>query len=221
MSDVATASSLALLSSPLSALNLNSDTLYYGLNFKATQAVLPGMMNRLRKNKGDMDLDIACVLYDKKCNLVDTVWFKSLRDSSESIRHQGDSLNGKDRGMNALYEGSVDPEIIELRLNAVPSYVTHIDLVLTSYKGQPLRRIEAGKLHLSDDEGNPAFEIDLRTLPAKCNGLWVAHLRREVDDWHLTLQVLPTDSNDIPKIAAFVSAELARSLPQPSVGRAL
>ena len=221
MSEVTSVSSLALLSSPLSALNLNSDTLYYGLNFKATKAILPGMINKIRKNEGDMDLDIACMLYDKKCNLVDTVWFKSLRDSSESVRHQGDSLNGKDRGKQALYEGSVDPEIIELRMKKIPTFITHIALVLTSYNGQPLRRIEAGKLHLSDDEGNPAFEIDIRTLPAKCTALWVAHLRREVEDWHLTLQVLPTDSNDIEKMASFVSTELARSLPQPSAGRAL
>lgn len=221
MSEVASVSSLALLSSPLSALNLKSDTLYYGLNFKATQAILPGALNKIRKNKGDMDLDIACMLYDNNCNLVDTVWFKSLRDSSESVRHQGDSLNGKDRGKQALFEGSVDPEIIELRLSSVPAIVTHIALVVSSYYGQPLRRIEAGYLHLSDDEGNPAFEIDLRTLPAKCNGLWVAHLRREVEDWHLTLQVLPTHSNDLEKMASFVSTELARSLPKSGIGRSL
>lgn len=207
------AAPLSLVSDTLSALGLRLEALHYGLNFKATEATLPGLMNKIRKNQGEMDLDISCMLYDAKSNLLDTVWFKELRDSSETVRHQGDSLNGKDRGKQAEYEGSVDPEQIVIRLASVPSHVAHIALVLSSYYGQPIRSIEAGSLHLSDDEGNVAFNVDLTTLPPDCNALWVAHLRREIDDWHLTVQNLPTDSNNIPQMAKFISHELRRSLP--------
>ena len=207
------AAPLSLISDTLSTLGLRSEVLHYGLSFKTTKATLPGLMNKIRKKQGEMDLDISCMLYDAKSNLVDTVWFKELRDSTETIRHQGDSLNGTDRGKQAEYEGSVDPEQIIIRLASVPSHVAHIALVLSSYYGQPIRSTEAGHLHLSDDEGNVAFNVDLTTLPPNCNAVWIAHLRREIDDWHLTVQNLPTDSNNIPKMAKFISHELSRSLP--------
>lgn len=210
------AAPLSMVSDTLSTLGLNSNTLYYGLNFKATEAALPGFINKIRKNKSEMDLDIACILYDVKCNLVDTVWFKALRDSAESVRHQGDSLNGKDRGPQAKFEGPVDPEQIIIRLSQVPTHVSHISMVLSSYYGQPIRKIKAGSLYLSDDEGNLAFELDLTSLPENCNALWIANLRREVDDWHLTVQNLPTDSNNIPKMAHFIGQDLGRSLPVES-----
>lgn len=209
----APADNRSIVTDTLRRLGLNSDTLHFGLNFKATKATLPGFINRLRNNQSAMDLDISCMLYDRRCNLVDMVWFKALRDSSGAVRHQGDSINGKDRGEQALYEGPVDPEIITIKLAEIPEHVVHVALVLTSYYGQPLKKIEAGHVHLSDDEGNSALELDLTTLPEQCNALWVASLRREIDDWHLTEQNLSIDSPHLPKVASWVSHELARSLP--------
>lgn len=203
----------ALVSDTLSNLGLTTSTLFYGLKFKPTTAPLPGFTNKLRKKRSGMDLDIACMLYNERCELMDLVWFKSLRDQSEAIRHQGDSLSGKDRGQQALFEGSVDPEQIEIRLHKLPQEVVHIALVLTSYYGQPLCAIEAGTVLLSDDEAHQAFALNLKSLPSSCNALWVGHLRREVDDWHLSLQNLAMPDNNIPKMAESICHELARSLP--------
>lgn len=206
-----------LVSDTLYNLGLNSDMLVFGLNFKATTAPLPGFINKLRKNESAMDLDISCLLYDNRCNLIDKVWFKQLRDRSSAVRHQGDSINGKDRGEQALYEGPVDPEMISIRLAKLPEQVTHISFVLSSYYGQPLKQIQAGKVYISDDEGNLAFELNLTHLKEPCQALWIANLRREVDDWHLTVQNLATESNNLNKIASFISHELARSLPLASI----
>lgn len=204
---------MGLVSTSLTALGVNQDMLLYGLNFKASKAVLPGFINKLRSREAAMDLDIACLLYDARCQLVDQVWFKKLRDDSGAVRHQGDSLNGKDRGERALYEGPVDPELITLRLAKLPEQVCHIALVLSSYYGQPLPQVEAGEIYLSDDEGNIAFEVNLTLLSNPGNALWVANLRREVDDWHLSVQNLPTNSNNLVEMAKFIGHELARALP--------
>jgi len=40
-------------------------------------------------------------------------------------------------------------------------------------------------------------------------------LRREVDDWHLTLQTLPLPATDLSTAAQEVAHELARALPVP------
>ena len=71
------------------------------------------------------------------------------------------------------------------------------------------------EIHLSDDEGNRAFDINLKQLPADCHTLWVASLHREVGDWHLILQNLPLPAKDLAKAAQEVAHELARALPVP------
>lgn len=204
-----------LLSDSLTALGLDTDTLFYALNFDFTapDTKKKSKLSRLKQNQGAMDIDIACVLYDDNCTINDIVWFKQLRDKAESIRHQGDSLNGKDRGEQAMYHAPLDQEQIRLYIDKIPAHIRHIGLIASSYYGQPLGKVHAGEVHLSNDEGNRAFTVNLKQLPRDCHSVWVAHLRREVDDWHLTLQNLPLSENDLSKAAQQVAHELARSLP--------
>ncbi len=212
--------SLPLLSDHLSALGLTADTLFFALNFDFTspEPKSKSKLKRFKQNQGALDIDIACVLYDDNCTISEMVWFKQLRDKAESIRHQGDSLNGKDRGEQALYNAPMDQEQIRLYLDKVPSHINQIGLLASSYYGQPLGKVSAG-IHLSDDEGNRAFEVNLKQLPRDCNAVWIAILRREVDDWHLTLQNLPLSETDLQKAAQQVAHELARALPIPQTAR--
>lgn len=206
-----------LLSDSLSALGLTADTLFFALNFNFTppEPKGKGKMKRFKQNQGAIDIDIACVLYDDNCTIDDMVWFKQLRDKTESVRHQGDSLNGKDRGEQALYDAPLDQEQIRLYLDKIPAHINHIGLLASSYYGQPFGKVQSGEIHLSDDEGNRAFEVNLKQLPRDCKAVWIASLRREVDDWHLTLQNLPLSENDLQKAAQQVAHELARALPVP------
>ncbi|MBP2281212.1 tellurium resistance protein TerZ [Psychrobacter sp. PL15] len=208
-----------LISGSLAALGLTADTLFFSLNYKFTKTDPKGMMKRFKQNQGTIDLDLACVLYDDKCTINDIVWFKQLRDKSETVRHQGDSLDGKDRGEQALYHAPLDQEQIRLYLNKIPAHINHIGLIASSYYGQPFRAVDSGEMHLSDDEGNRAFEVSLKQLPHGCSAIWIASLRREVDDWHLTLQNLPLTDTDIQKAAQQVAHELARALPMPQTAR--
>ena len=208
-----------LLSDSLKGLGLDAGTLFFGLNYEFTKIEQKGLFKKLKKrfnkNASSMDLDLACVLYDDNCTISDMVWFKQLRDKAESICHQGDSLNGKDRGDQAMYLAPLDQEQIRLYLDEIPAHITHIALIANSYHGQPFTRVKKGEIHLSDDEGNRSFEVNLKQLPRDCVTLWVAHLRREVDDWHLTLQNLPLPSTDLAIAAQEIAHELARALPIP------
>ena len=212
---MSTPTSAVLLSSSLSALHLKTDTLFFALNYEFTKTKPKGMLKRFNKNKGTIDIDLACVLYDDNCTIIDMIWFKQLRDKVESVKHQGDSLNGKDRGEQAMYLAPLDQEQIRLSLEKVPLNITHIALIANSYHGHPFSRVKKGEIHLSDDEGNRCFEVNLKQIPRDCTTLWVAHLRREIEDWHLTLHNLPLSAEDMVEAAQGVSHELARALPIP------
>ncbi len=201
------------LSESLSALGFATDRLFFAMNYQFTPPKATGLKKRLKQNDKAIDVDIACVLYDDDCVIDDIVWFKQLRDKAESVRHQGDSLNGKDRGEQALYNAPLDQEQIRLYLDHIPAHIRHVATIVHSYIQQPLAGVEAGEVHLSDDEYNRAFTVDLKQLPRDCYGLWVANLRRGVDDWYLTVQQLPLAAEDIEKLAQQVAHELARALP--------
>ena len=201
------------LSESLSALCFATDRLFFAMNYQFTPPKATGLKKRLKQNDKAIDVDIACVLYDDDCVIDDIVWFKQLRDKAESVRHQGDSLNGKDRGEQALYNAPLDQEQIRLYLDHIPAHIRHVAMIVHSYNQQPLAGVEAGEVHLSDDEYNRAFTVDLKQLPRDCYGLWVANLRRGVDDWYLTVQQLPLAAEDIEKLAQQVAHELARALP--------
>lgn len=204
-----------LLSESLKGLGIDAGTLFFALNYEFTKIESKGLLKRFKKNKEAIDIDLACVLYDTHCTIHDIVWFKQLRDRAESVKHQGDSLNGKDRGEQAMYLAPLDQEQIRLSLEKVPLNITHIALIANSYHGHPFSRVKKGEIHLSDDEGNRCFEVNLKQLPRDCTTLWVAHLRREIEDWHLTLHNLPLSAEDMVEAAQGVSHELARALPIP------
>ncbi|AMT96627.1 MAG: TerD family protein [Psychrobacter sp.] len=204
-----------LLSESLKGLGIDAGTLFFALNYDFTKIESKGLLKRFKKNKEAIDIDLACVLYDTHCTIHDIVWFKQLRDRAESVKHQGDSLNGKDRGEQAMYLAPLDQEQIRLSLEKVPLNITHIALIANSYHGHPFSRVKKGEIHLSDDEGNRCFEVNLKQIPRDCTTLWVAHLRREIEDWHLTLHNLPLSAEDMVEAAQGVSHELARALPIP------
>lgn len=204
-----------LLSDSLKGLGLDAGTLFFALNYEFTKIESKGLFKRFKKGKDAIDIDLACVLYDNHCSIHDIVWFKQLRDKAESVKHQGDSLNGKDRGEQAMYQAPLDQEQIRLSLDKIPAHITHIAMIANSYHNHPFSRVEKGEIHLSDDEGNRCFEVNLKQLPRDCTMLWVAHLRREIDDWHLTLQNLPLPAEGIAEAAQEVAHELARALPIP------
>ncbi|GAA0320323.1 TerD family protein [Psychrobacter aestuarii] len=202
-----------LVSDNLTALGMNRELLLFAMNYDADKVESKGLLKRFKQNQGMIDIDIACAMYDAQCQLQEMVWFKQLRDKAESVRHQGDSLNGKDRGEQAMYHAPFDQEQIRLYLTSVPKHIKHLALLVSSYHGQPFSGVNAGELHVGDDEGNHLIDINLKQLPKDCQSLWVASLHREIDGWYLTAQSLPLSDHALDAAAEQVAYELARTLP--------
>ncbi|PNK59723.1 TerD family protein [Psychrobacter sp. FDAARGOS_221] len=194
----------------LSELPIQGSTLLFGLNFQYTKVSKKGLINRIKGNTQTLDMDLSCLLFDDKLELVDTVWFKQLRDNSEAIRHQGDSLNGKDRGAAAQMDRNVDMETIELRLSRLPESVTHVALLLSSYYNLPIRQVERGNIYISDDEGNEVYTSDLTLLSHENSAVCIAILSRELGEWRLTIKDLVLGSPNIEKMTQEVQRELGR-----------
>lgn len=194
----------------LSELPIEGNTLLFGLNFKYTEVVKKGFINRIKKNTVTLDIDLSCVLFNSHLQAVDKVWFKQLRDNSEAIRHQGDSLNGKDRGAAAELDRNVDVETIELRLGRLPQTVSHVALIVSCYNGYPIRQLERGNLYISDDEGNEIYATDLTLIGNDSAAFCVALLSRELGEWRYTQSLMALSDHKIDKMIEQIQRELAR-----------
>lgn len=161
----------------LSALGL-SHTLYFSMDYTFTKVPLTGWLNKFKKKTRPMDVDIACLLFDKNGDIVEKVWFKQLRDTAEAIRHKGDDIHGRRPGKTPHLDGLQDLEQIELRLDKVANEIAQIALIVNSYTGDPLAKLVDGEVLLKDDEANQALHINLLQLDKNCHTLLVANLKR-------------------------------------------
>lgn len=194
----------------LSELPLHTHNLLFGLNFKYTNVEKKGVISRLKGKTQPLDIDLSCILLDQNFNVVDTVWFKKLRDESEAIRHLGDSLDGRDRGDMAEFDRSFDVETIELRLPQLPSNINHIALIVSSYNGHSIKSVERGDMYISDDEGNEVYTTDLTLLNTNTSAIYVATLSRDFSEWRFTINNFPLESNKMVNMTEQVIKELAK-----------
>lgn len=81
-----------------------------------------------------IDLDASCLMMDAQKNIVDTVWFRQLKSKDGSVVHSGDNLTG---------EGDGDDEVIKVDLTRLPSNVTQLVFVISSFRGQTFDKVES------------------------------------------------------------------------------
>ncbi len=180
------------------------DDLYLSLNYHYIKIPKKGFIARYKKQKVPLDIDLACALYDIEGNLVDLVWFKKLRDDSESIIHHGDEMHGyrskderiihrqakkqhkedpieahPEQHIRELHELSpIDLETIHIQLAKLPKNIHQVALLATSYQDSPMYQVPIGTIELEDVEGNSALRVDLTYLPKDCTSLWLCSLLR-------------------------------------------
>ncbi len=77
----------------LSEIGLIND-LYLSLNYHNIWIDKTGWLAKFKKKQVPLDIDLACVLFNQAGEQIDLIWFKNLRDKSESICHFGDHLHG-------------------------------------------------------------------------------------------------------------------------------
>ncbi len=95
-----------------------------------------------------VDLDASCALYDTSKNLIDVVYFGSLRSKDGAIRHSGDDLTGDMDGDDGL-----DNEIITLDFTRLNPAVNHVAFVLNSFRGHDFGTIPFASIRIY--EGTP------------------------------------------------------------------
>lgn len=95
-----------------------------------------------------VDLDASCALYDASGNLIDVVYFGSLRSKDGAIRHSGDDLTGDMDGDDGL-----DNEIITLDFTRLNPAVNHVAFVLNSFRGHDFGTIPFASIRIY--EGTP------------------------------------------------------------------
>ncbi|MBM7034769.1 TerD family protein [Vibrio ulleungensis] len=129
-----------------------------------------------------VDLDASAITFDVNSNVLDVVYFGKL--SAQGIQHSGDDLVGDVGGDDGL-----DNEIIDVRLNQLPSNVDKIAFVLNSFNRQDFKNIpfasipvfegsmtHIDKVHAQFDIANdPKFAGSVSMVLAKMykhNGNW-------------------------------------------------
>ena len=98
--------------------------------------------------KEAVDLDASCALYDDSKNLLDVVYFGSLRSKDGSIKHSGDDLTGDLGGDDGL-----DNEIITVNFSTLNLSVSYIAFVLNSFRGHDFGTIPFASIRIY--EGTP------------------------------------------------------------------
>lgn len=187
----------------------------FGVSWERTDVQKSGLISRLRKTKQAIDVDLSCLLFDEHGKVLERVWFKNVRDDAESVRHQGDSLTGTDRGDNVTFEYHYDQEKIALYFDKLPEHIHFIAFVVSSFHGQPLSQLRNGICHISDDEGNMVTQLTLTKLPKNCKAIWLATLSREMASWQFSVNQLPLVSQHLAEF----EQQIAQFLQQIQLAR--
>lgn len=198
---------------------------YFTVQWQQTQMPKSGLYNKFKKRTQAIDIDLSCLLCNRYGEVIETVWFKNVRDKAQSVRHQGDELLGK-KTLGAIDDRQEDPdnnqgtkvndanlnqESMVLFLSKLPPQVFHVVMIVSSYHGYALSKAKQASCQLSDDEGNVISELAFAKLPTDTKALWFASLTRSADSWRYNTEHQPLDNNKMALIEKEVSEKLVRT----------
>lgn len=198
---------------------------YFSVQWQHTQMPKAGLYNKFKKRTQAIDIDLSCLLCNRYGEVIETVWFKNVRDKAQSVRHQGDELLGK-KPFSAIDDRKEDPynnqstkvndanlnqESMVLFLSKLPPQVFHVVMIVSSYHGYALSKAKQASCQLSDDEGNVISELAFTKLPTDTKALWFASLTRSADSWRYNNEHQPLDNNKMALIEKEVSEKLVRT----------
>ncbi|MFB8008569.1 TerD family protein [Nocardia sp. NPDC056000] len=125
----------------------------------------------------DIDLDASVVLF-ADMSPVDVVYYGSLASKDGSIRHQGDNLTG---------EGEGDDEVIVVDLTRIPTHVTTLLFIVTSYKGHTFEQVANAFCRMVDGTNNAELARYTMTGGMSFTGMAMAKVYRQggTQDWKL------------------------------------
>ena len=100
------------------------------------------------KNKEAVDLDASCALFSESKQLLDVVYFGSLKSKDGAVKHSGDDLTGDMGGDDGL-----DNEVITLDFSQLNPAVNYVAFVLNSFRGHDFGTIPFASIRIY--EGTP------------------------------------------------------------------
>lgn len=92
-----------------------------------------------------IDLDVSLICLDANGEVVETVWFRNLKNSNNSIIHKGDNLTG---------EGEGDDEVITVDLDNLPKNIKTLVTTISSFRGQTFDRVQNAFCRVVNMEDN-------------------------------------------------------------------
>lgn len=187
----------------LEELNISLKKWQFKLTWQTTKAQKAGIWHKIKKHQQTLDLDLSCLLYDDKAEIVERVWFKNVRDTAESIRYGGDELTGNKIVENHEKKIEQNHENITIFLPKIPQNITQVVFVLSSYTGHDLNLAQQGECSLIDDEGNDILNIKLSRLQDNAPAIWIATLTRHMNQWYFKekLKILENYQQDHFEVA--------------------
>lgn len=181
--------------------------IYFTLDYQHTLVKKSGIINQIKKTSITLDIDLNVFLYDSMGQLLEMVWYKNLRDTSQNIRHHGDELLGKktqqlsnhtDLPNHIVQQDEL--ESIEMRLQNLPNHIHYLALTVNTFSHSPLNSVNQGNIRLQDSMGQTLQHIDLTTLSHKADTLWIATLYRQGFEWRLKLHNAQTDNKPLSEL---------------------
>jgi tellurium resistance protein TerZ len=106
------------------------------------------------KERESVDLDGSVTMFDKKGNMIDTVYYRKLESNDMAIKHSGDDRIGDSGG-----DDDLDNEVIQINLNLVSPEVEQIVFYLNSYKGQSFSTIPYSKIRIFEGNRRNVVEV--------------------------------------------------------------
>ncbi len=94
---------------------------------------------------GSIDLDVSLICLDADGNVLETVWFRNLKNSNGSIIHKGDNLTGV---------GDGDDEVITVDIPNLPPKTKTLVTTISSFRGQTFDRVQNAFCRVVDMDDN-------------------------------------------------------------------
>lgn len=145
-----------------------------------------------------VDLDASCVLFDVNNEIIETIYYKNLRSTDNSIIHSGDDREGDLNGDDGL-----DNEIISVNLKNVNQSVNKIVFFINSFKKQDFSAIPFSSIRIY--EGTPSkidkiiatYEIASDSKFKGFVSMVLGSLNKDNGDWGFKAIGDPVSSQDL------------------------
>jgi len=123
-----------------------------------------------------IDLDASCLMFDSNRQLIEAVYFGELQSRDGSVKHSGDNRTGAGEG---------DDEQISVSLSRVPSNITSLVFVVSSFTGQDFSQIANASCRLINARNNKELAIFNLSAQGSHTAQIMAKLYRHGGEWKM------------------------------------